>query len=189
MKVVQSVTTPQQAQERHAIMQAPQSHAFPERSVPWQLSINNQISPLQHVIRAQDPPHAHQFSTFIPQDQQQQQQNDSGFASCAGQNFIPPGVGFPQGQALLQQGFVQPCPGQQDPIPPGNFADLSLPQLRGLHAQMRRFVIEGEKNLRTSSATGGEGDIQRQQLRAKLDCYQKRLPVLREIIDSKTRET
>jgi len=54
---------------------------------------------------------------------------------------------------------------------------------------MMRFVIEGEKNLQTSGATGGEGDIQRQQLRAKLDIYQKRLAVLHGIIDAKTRKT
>jgi hypothetical protein len=142
---------------------------------------------LQHGIRAQDPPHPYQFSTSIPQDQHQQQ-NDSGFASRAGQIFIPPGMGFPQGQAPLRQGFVQPCPGQQVSIPPCDFADLSLSQLRVLHAQMTHFVMEGEKNLQASGATGHEGDIQRQQLRAKIDFYQKRLSVLHEIIDAKTRE-
>ena len=186
MNVMQGVMTPQQA--RLAIMPASQPYASPEQGVPWQLPINNQISPLQHVIRDQDPLHpAHQFSTFIPQDQHQHQQNDSGFASRAGQTFIPPGVGFPQGQAPLQQGFIQPCPGQQVPISPG-LAGLTLPQLRGLHAQMMRFVIEGEKNLQASSATGGEGDIQRQQLRAKVEVYKQRLIVLQDFVNAKTRE-
>jgi hypothetical protein len=188
MKVVQGVTAPQQARERLPITRAPQSHASPERSVPWQFPINNQISPLQHGIRAKDAPHVHHFSPFIPQDQHQQQ-NDSGFASRAGQTFIPPVVGFPQGLAPLQQGFGQPCPGQQVPVPPGDFADLSLTQLRVLHAQITRFMVEGEKDLQASGATGGEGNIQRQQLHAKLDIYQKHLSELHGIIDAKTKQT
>jgi hypothetical protein len=214
------------------MVQASQAQAFPDQGVPQQLqpgfpagvpggsaqqqlaslpqrpqaAINNQM--LQRVFQGQDPSQA-RFGMLLAQGQQQpQQQNGSGFASRPGQNFNSPGVGLPQGQASLQQSFVQPSPsvphasiqssstpsasqappsaGQQVPLP-GNFADLSLQQLRGLHGQMMRFVIEGEKNLQASSATGGEGDVQRQQLRAKLDLYKQRLIVLQEIVNAKTR--
>jgi len=212
------------------MVQASQAQAFPDQGVPQQLqpgfpagvpggnaqqqlaslpqrpqaAINNQM--LQRVFQGQDPSQARQFGMLLAQGQQQpqQQQNGSGFASRPGQNFNPP-VGLPQGQASLQQSFVQPSPSvphanvqssstpSASQAPPsagqqaGNFADLSLQQLRHLHGQMMRFVIEGEKNLQASSATGGEGDIQRQQLRAKLELYKQRLIVLQEIVNAKTR--
>jgi len=54
-----------------------------------------------------------------------------------------------------------------------------------LYAQIMRNVIEGEKNFQASSTSGSEGDIQRQQFRAKLDAYKQRLPQLQEIINAK----
>jgi hypothetical protein len=212
------------------MVQASQAQAFPDQGVPQQLqpgfpagvpggnaqqqlasipqrpqaAINNQM--LQRVFQGQDPSQARQFGMLLAQgQQQQQQQNGSGFASRPGQNFNSPGVGLPQGQASLQQNFVQPSPSvphaniqssstpstSQAPPPAGqqagNFADLSLQQLRHLHGQMMRFVIEGEKNFQASSATGGEGDIQRQQFRTKLELYKQRLVVLQEIVNAKTR--
>ena len=175
-----------------------------------QAAVNNQM--LQRVFQGQDPSQARQFGMILTQgqqqpqqQQQQQQQNGSGFVSRPGQSFNPPGVGLPQGQASLQQSFVQPSPSvshanvqssstpSASQAPPsagqqaGNFSDLSLQQLRHLHGQMMRFVIEGEKNLQASSATGGEGDIQRQQHRTKLEVYKQRLLVLQEIVSAKTR--
>jgi hypothetical protein len=183
-EVMQGVMTPQQAQERIAMMQATQPHAFLERSIHQQLPIINQFSPLQHVIRAQDPSHV-------------------------GRNLNPPGVSHPQGQAPLQQSIVLPYPpvpptnvqcssspfasqappsaSQQVPAP-SNLSNLSSPQLRVLHAQLVRFVIEGERALQASSATSGESDDQRQQLRAKVDLYKQRLLVLQKFISAKTRE-
>ena len=138
-----------------------------------------------------------------------QQHNGSGFAHPAGQNLNPPGTSFPQGHGPLQQNFVQPSPSiplesvrtqstpsasqapspadEQAPVLPGDLGELSLPQLRVLHAQMMCFVIEGEKNLQASSTTSGESDIQRQQLRAKLEFYNQRLLVLQGFLNAKTR--
>jgi hypothetical protein len=234
---MQGAMTQQEARERMAIMQASsQPQAFPEQGVPQQLqpgfpaggmpggtpqqqltslpqrppaSINNPM--LQRVIQGQDPSQARQFSMLLAQghqQQQQQQQNTSGFASRAGQSLNPPGVALPQGQASLQQSFVQPSPsvtpanvqssstpsssqapppgGQQVPFP-GNFTDLSLPQLRVLHAQLYRYVIEGEKSLQASNTTGGESDIQRQQLRAKIELYKQRTLALQEIMKTRAK--
>jgi len=141
--------------------------------------------------------------------QQQQQHNGSGYAHPVGQNLNPPVTSFPQGHGPLQQSFVQPSPStpledvrssstpsasqapspadQQAPVLPSDFAELSLPQLRVLHAQMMRFVIEGENNLQASSTTGGESDIQRQELRAKLELYNQRLLLLQDFMNAKTR--
>jgi hypothetical protein len=49
---------------------------------------------------------------------------------------------------------------------------------------MMRFVIEGEKDLQASVTTCGESDIQRQQLRAKLELY---MLLLQEFWNAKTR--
>jgi len=218
------------------MMQAAHSHSFPDQGVPQQLppgfsggppggtpqqqlaalsqqrSINNQM--FQRVIQSQDPSLARQF-TMHPaqgqQPQQQQQQNASGFNPRAGQNPNTPGMGLPQGQASLQQSFVQqspsvppanvqssstpstsqvpPPPGQQGPAPsPTNFADLPLPQLRSIYAQMVHTWMEGEKSLQAPSTSGGEGDIQRrQQLRLKLDAYKQRVLALQEFINNKAR--
>jgi hypothetical protein len=52
---------------------------------------------------------------------------------------------------------------------------------------MMRIVMEGERSFQASSTSGGESDIQRQQLRAKLDLYKQRLHMLQEFIGVKTR--
>jgi hypothetical protein len=52
---------------------------------------------------------------------------------------------------------------------------------------MMRFVIDGEKKLQASSTTGGKSDIQRQQLRAKLEFYNQRLSVVQGFLNAKTR--
>ena len=232
---MQGAMTPQQAQERFAMIQAAHPHAFPEQGVPQQLppgfsggppggtpqqqlaalsqrSINNQM--FQRVIQSQsqDPTLARQFNMHLAQGQQPQQQqpqNGSGFNPRAGQNPNTPGMGLPQGQAPLQPSFVQaspsvppanvqssstpstsqvPPPGQQGPAPSTNFADLPLPQLRTIYAQMIHTWMEGEKSLQASGTSGGEGDIQRrQQLRLKLDTYKQRVLALQEFINNKAR--
>jgi hypothetical protein len=168
-----------------------------------QVSANNQINTLQRVIQAQDPSHAHQFNMFPPD---QQQQNGSGIASRMGQNINPSGIGFPRGPGSLQQHFIQsspsvphanpqpsstpsashiPEPGaQQVSGPPGTLADVPLPQLRALSTQLLHVVMEGEKNLQATSSSG-EGDIQRQQLRAKIELNKQRLRALHEVINMK----
>jgi hypothetical protein len=172
-----------------------------------QVSANNQINTLQRVIQAQDPSHARQFNMLLPgQEQQQQQQNASGIASRMGQNLNPSGMGLPQGPGSLQQNFIQPSPSvphanpqpsstpsasqipqpgaQQVSGPPGNLADVPLPQLRALSTQLLHVVMEGEKNLQAPSSSG-EGDIQRQQLRAKVELNKQRLRALHEVINMK----
>jgi hypothetical protein len=170
-----------------------------------QVSANNQISTLQRVIQAQDPSHARQFNMLLPA--QQQQQNGSDIASRMGQNLDPSEMGLPQGGSV-QQYFIQPSPSvphvnpqpfstpsasqipqpgaQQVSGPPGNLADVPLPQLRALSTQLQHVVIEGEKNLQATSSSG-EGDIPRQQLRAKIELNKQRLRALHEVINMKMR--
>ena len=171
---------------------------------------NNQINTLQRAM-AQDPPHARQFNMLLPgqqqQQQQQQQPNGSGIASRMGQNLNPSGMGLPQ-PGSLQQNFLQPSPSvphanpqpssnpsasqipqpgaQQVPGPPGNLADVPLPQLRALSTQLLHVVMEGEKNLQATSSSG-EGDIQRQQVRARIEVNKQRLRALHEVISMKLR--
>jgi hypothetical protein len=213
MKVIQGAMTQQQAREHLAMIQASTPHLFPGQGVPQlpppgfpaggmlsgtpvqqlatlpqlerpQSAINDQISPFS---QAQDPSHARQFS-MLPAQYQQQQQNDSGLTCRVGQCLNPLGMGL---QSPLTPSASQPPPpnGQQVPIPCANFADLPLHQLRMIYAQIMRSVIEGEKNFQASSTSGGEGDIQRQQFRAKLDAYKQRLLQLQEIINAKARAT
>jgi hypothetical protein len=213
------------------MMQA-RARSFPEQGVPQQLppgfsggppggtpqqqltalsqrplaSINNQM--FQRVIQSQDPSLARQFNMHPaqgqqPQQQPQQQQNGSGFNPRAGQNPNTSGMGLPQGQASLQQSFVQQSPSvppanvqssstpstSQVPPPPGqqgptNFADLPLTQLRTVYGQMLHTWVEGEKSLQASGTSGGDGDIQR---RIKLDNYKQRVTALQEFINNKAR--
>jgi hypothetical protein len=167
-----------------------------------QVSANNQINTLHRDIQA----HARQFNMLLPGQQQQQQQNASGIASYMGQNPNPSGMGLPQGLGLLQQDFIQPSPSvlhanpqpssthsaspvpqpgaQQVSDPPGSLVDVPLPQLRALSTQLLHVVMEGEKNLQAPSSSG-EGDIQRQQLRAKIELNKQRLRALHEVINMK----
>jgi len=172
-----------------------------------QVSANNQINTMQRVIQTQDPSHTHQFNMLLP-GQQQQQQNGSGIASRMGQNLNPSGMSLPQGPGSLQQNFIQPSPSvphanpqpsstpsasqipqpgtQQVSGPPGNLADVPLPQLRALSTQIQHVVVEGEKNLQAISSSG-EGDSQRQQIRAKIELNKQRLRALHEVITMKLR--
>jgi hypothetical protein len=70
--------------------------------------------------------------------------------------------------------------------PHGNLADVPLPQLRALSTQLLHIVMEGEKNFQATSGSG-EGDIQRQQLRAKIELNKQRLRALHEVINMKIR--
>ena len=179
--------THQQALDRLAMMQA-SARSFQEQSVQQQL-----------------PPGFNAGAMPSGTPQQQQQQNDgSGIASRMGQNLNPSGMDLPQGPGSLQQNFIQPSPSfhhanpqpsstpsaSQIPQPvsssPGNLADVPLPQLRALATQLLHVVIEGEKNLQATSSSG-EGDIQRQQLRAKIELNKQRLRVLHEVINVKMR--
>jgi hypothetical protein len=212
MKVLQGIMTPQQARERLAMTQTSLPRSFPERNVIGQLSSNNQISPHRQVVQAQDPSYTYEFSTFVAQDQHQQQNGSvSGFDVPAGQNFNHPGLGHPHGYASPQQSFVRPYPsaplanvqyssmpptmqelplaGQQVPVTSSNFTELPFAQLRLLHTQMLRVVMDGEKSIQAISTTGPEGDIQRQQLRVKVDAYKQRLLILQEFINAKIRAT
>jgi len=189
-QVMQGVMTPQQAQERFAMMQTADPSAFPEQGVPQQLppgfsggppagnpqqqlaarsqpslaSVNNQM--FQRVIQSQDPSLARQFN--IPS------------------HFVPPAN--VQSSLTPSTSQAPSPPGQQVFAPSTNFADLPLPQLRAVYAQMIHTWMEGDKNLQVSNTSGGEGDLQRrQQLRLKLDTYKQRIDALQEFINNKAR--
>jgi len=197
--------TRQQGYERMTLDPPHHIQVLPEQGFSQQMG--NQNSPLQ-LLQFQDPLQAHPFTLLLPQGQQQH--NGPGFTSRIGQNLNHSGMGHPQGQASLQRNFVQnslsvppediqfssttstsqahPPPGQQVPTPSTNFADLPLPQLRSIYAQMIRTWMEGEKGLQLSSTSGGEGDIQRQQqLCFKLVTYKHRVLALQELINTKAR--
>ena len=147
-QVLQGAMTPQQAQERFAMIQTAHPHAFPEQGVPQQLppgfsggppagNPQQQLAALsqrslasnqmfQRVIQSQDPSLARQFNMHTAQGQQpqqHQQQNGSGFNPRAGQSLNTPGMGLPQGQASLQPSFVQPSPS----VPPANVQSSLTP--------------------------------------------------------------
>ena len=164
-------------------------------------STNNQINPLQHAIQAQYSSHARQFGMPLPQGQQQQ--NDSGLARI-GQN-LNSGMGLPQGPGSLQQNLVQPSPSvphmtaqsssaplaSQPPPPgaqqvsgPGDLASMTLQQLHELSTHLQRIVIDGEKDLQTSSGSGG---AQRRQLRTKIENNKQFINILQEVMNSRTR--
>jgi hypothetical protein len=189
-------------QEQRAPQQLPPG--FNTGGVPS--GIAQQIAALsQRVMQPQDPSHARQFNMLLPG---QQQQNGSGIASRMGQNFNPSGMGLPQGPGSPQQNFIQPSPSvphanpqssstpstfqppqqgtQQVSGPPGNLADVPLPQLRALYTQLGHIVTEGEKNLQAMSSSG-EGDIQRLQLRTKVALNKQRMRALQEVITVKMR--
>ena len=210
-QVLQGAMTQPQGCLRFARTLVPPHHIQVPSDQDFLQQTGNQCrdGPLQLVVQLQDASHARQLSLLLPQDQQQY--NGSDFASRMGQNLNHSGMGHPQGQASLQQNFVQnslsvpptdmrfsstpstsqahPPPGQQVPVPSTNFTDLSLPELRSLYAQMIRTWMEEEKGLQASSTCGGgEGDIQRrQQLRLKLNAYRQRVFELQEFMNTKAR--
>ncbi|KAI9440128.1 hypothetical protein H4582DRAFT_1578964 [Lactarius indigo] len=159
----------------------------------------------QRVMQAQqDSLYARQLNILVAQGQQQQ----NGFASRVGQNLHPPEMGLPQGQGSLQQNFIQPspsvppanlqssvAPSASQPTPPGgtqihslpkNFIDMPVPQLSIVYGQLMRTVEEGEKNLNAAGpSAGGEGEMQRQAFRARLDSQKQLLVNIRELINLK----
>ena len=164
-QVQQGNMTQQQALDRLAMMQA-STHSFREQSVPQQfpsgfnagampsgtiqqqnaalsqraqVSANNQINALQHVIQAQDPSRARQFDVLLPGQQQQRQQNATGIASYIGQNLNPSGMGLPQGPGSLQQNFIQPSPSvPQPPIQSNKLPGLSEDRFNSNFIQFAR---------------------------------------------------
>ncbi len=178
-----------------------QMAALSQRS---QAPASNPMNPFQRVMQAQqDSLHARQLNMLVAQGQQQQ----NNFASRVGQNHHPPGIGLPQGQGSLQQNFIQPSPS----VPPANlqssaapsasqstpqsvpqmhglhknFVEMPVPQLTNFYAQLMRAVEEGEKSFNAAGSTGGESDMQRQALRAKLDSQKQLLINIRDLINLK----
>ncbi len=168
--------------DRLALIQASSTHAFEGQGV-------HQQSPLPTGFNSGGVPggNAHQQMDTLSQHTQ---------VSINDQMKPPQGS---RGPGLLQQNFPsvphasvrpssppsasQPPPG---PGPAQTLGDVPLPQLRALSTQLQLVVIEGEKNLQASSSWG-EGDIQRQQLRAKIELNKQRLRALQEVINMKTR--
>ena len=110
---------------------------------------------------------------------------DQAYASNIPSNTVPPGD--VQSSSTPSTSQVPPPPGQQGRAPT-TIADLPLPQLRTIYAQMTHIWMDGEKTFQASGTSGGEGDIQRrQQLRLKLDTYKQRVLALQEFINNKAR--
>jgi hypothetical protein len=111
---------------------------------------------------------------------------DQAYTSNIPSNTVPPAD--VQSSSTPSTSQVPPPPDQQGPAPSTNFADLPLPQLRTIYAQMIHTWMEGEKSFQ-ASGTSGQGDIQRrQQLRLKLDTdYKQRVLALQEFINNKAR--
>ena len=210
-QVAQGIMTEQQARERLAMMTASAQSVpqrFPQGSVAGMSSgtaqqqmatllQHAQVSDsLQRVTQAQDSSYVRQLSMLPPQAQQQQ--TDTGVASR---------MGLPQGPGSLRQNFIQPSlsvspanaqsssvstasqprpPGAQQVSGPNSLANMTLQQLRELSTHLQRIVIEGEKNLQTPSSSGGS-DVQRQQLRTKIDNNKRFMNILQEVINARTR--
>jgi len=195
-QVAQGFLTREQAQERLAMLQTPAAHAFQEQNVP------QQVPPRFTTGGMTGGPAQQQMSTY---SQQQQQQN--AFAYRVGQNLHLPGMGLPQGQGPLQQSLIQPSsfvppanlqssavPSASHPTPLGgpqihglhkNFVEMPVPQLTNFYAQLMRAVEVGENNLNAAGNTGGESDMQRQTLRAKLNNQKQLLINIRDLINLK----
>ena len=176
-------------QQMAALSQRPQAPA----STP--------MNTLQRAIQTQDSIHARPLNMLIAQGQQPQ----NGFTSRVGPNLHPPGMGLAQGQGSLQQNFIQPSPSvtpaniqsstapsasQSTPLagPQGihkNFVEMPVPQLTSIYGQLMRSVEEGERTLNAAASTGGEGDMQRQALRARLDGQKQLLINIRDLINLK----
>ncbi|KAI9440238.1 hypothetical protein BJY52DRAFT_131749 [Lactarius psammicola] len=62
---------------------------------------------------------------------------------------------------------------------------MPVPQLTSFYAQLMRAVEEGERNFNAAGNTGGESDMQRQALRAKLDQQKQLLINIRDLINLK----
>ncbi|KAI9454566.1 hypothetical protein BJY52DRAFT_1188853 [Lactarius psammicola] len=192
-QVAQGLLTREQAQERFTLSQTPGAHAFQEQDVPQQV-------PSWFTTGGMAGGSTQQQMVTYPQQQQH-----NAFASRVGQNLHPPGMGPPQGQGPLQQTLIQPssfvppanlqssaAPFASQPTPLGgptihglhkNFLEMPLPQLSNFYSQLMRAVENGEKNF--PSSTGGESDMQRQALQAKLDNQKQLLINIRDLIDLK----
>lgn len=179
-----------------------QMAALPQR--PQAPASNPMNSLHQRVIQTQDSIHARQLNMLVAQGQQQQQ---NGFASRVGQTLHPPGMGLPQGQGSLQQNFIQPSPSvppanlQSSAAPsapqptqlggpqihnlPKNISEIPIPQLTILYNSLVRAVEDGERNFNAVGGTGGESDMQRQALRAKIDNQKQTLSFIRDFINLK----
>ena len=66
-----------------------------------------------------------------------------------------------------------------------NFVEMPVQQLSGIYGQLMRSVEEGERNLNATASTGGETDMQRQALRARLDGQKQLLINIRDLINLK----
>jgi hypothetical protein len=158
-----------------------------------QVSINDRMDILR---QTQDHSHLRQFNMDICQGPQLQ--NDSGLTPRTPSNQNPLRMDPPQdsqGPGSMQEifppaSYYANVPSSSAPsasqLPPRLF-DVPLPQLRALSTQLLHVVVEGEKSLQATSSSWGEGDIQRQQLRAKVELNKKRLRALHEVINMKMR--
>jgi hypothetical protein len=156
-----------------------------------QALINDQMDVLRRVIQSQEASHLRQGS---------QLQNDSGRMPSNPnplrmdaprdshrlgpmQEIFPP-VPYANVPSSSAPSASQPPPG---PNPAKSICDVPLPQLRALSTQLLHVVIEGEKTLQATCSSGEGDDIQRQQLRAKVELDKRRLRALHEVMNEKMR--
>ena len=213
-QVQQGNMTHKQALDRLAMMQA-SAHSFQEQNAPQQLpqgfnaggvpsgnahqqvdtlsqhaqvSTNDQMDVLRRVMQTQDASHLRQGP---------QLQNDSGHMSS---NPNPLSMDPPRdfhGPVPRQENFPPvpyanaTSPSASPPLPGPNPAksiyDVPLPQLRALSTQLLHVVMEGEKTLQATCSSGEDDNIQRQQLRAKVELNKQRLRALHEVMNEKMR--
>ncbi|KAI9434182.1 hypothetical protein H4582DRAFT_1981117 [Lactarius indigo] len=194
-QVAQGFLTHEQAQERLALSRTSAAHSFQEQNVPQQ-------TPLGLTTGGMVGGSAQQQMAMYSQQQQRQQQQQQQYNASA----YPPGMGLPQGQEPPQQRYIQPyppappaflqpstAPSASQPTPlsapqfrslPRIFVEMPVLQLSNVYSQLVRNVEDGEKNL-NAAGTGGESDMHRQALRARLDSQRQVLVNIRDLINLK----
>jgi len=164
-----------------------------------QVSSYDQMNPLRRAIQTQhDASHLRQLN--MPIHQGPQLQNDSGLTSRMPSNPSPLRMDLPrdcQGPGSMQEIYSPvPCanvpssstPSATQPQPEANsILDLPLSLLRALSTHLLHVVMEGEKTLQ-ATGNSGASDIQRQQLRAKIELNKQRLRAFQEVINAKVGE-
>ena len=162
-----------------------------------QVSFNDQMNLLH---RAQDASNLLQFKMPICQGPQLQNDYVRSSRTPSNPNLLRTApIQGSQGPRSTQENFPSvpytnvhsfsaPSASQPPPYPVKSIHDVPIPQLRALSTQLLHVVIEGEKNLQATSNLG-VGDIQQQQLRAKIEINKQRYRALQEILIVKIRET
>jgi len=156
-----------------------------------QASTNDQMDVLRRVIQTQDTLHLRQ-GPQLPNDPGRMPSNpnplrmdpprDSHGPGPMQENFPP--VPYANVPSSSVPSASHPPPG---PHLAKSIYDVPLPQLRALSTQLLHVVLEDEKTLQAICSSSESDDIQRQQLRAKVELNKQRLRALHEIMNEKMR--